>query len=125
MKGLVGYKKIISSIEHLSIINSAQNAIKISVTQNGIIDINELERELSNNANNKILVSIMLANNVTGVIQPIKEIVQIAKKYNAIVHTDVAQGVGKIKVNFENLGSDAITLSAHKFGGIKGCGALI
>ena len=67
----------------------------------------------------------MMANNETGVIQPIRQIAEMAHKFGAACHTDAAQSVGKISVNMENLGIDLLTLSAHKFGGIAGSGVLI
>lgn len=63
-----------------------------------------------------------MANNETGVIQPVKEIAKMAHKLGAICHTDAAQSVGKIELNMEDLEVDLLTLSAHKFGGIAGSG---
>ena len=67
----------------------------------------------------------MLANNETGVIQPVAEIVRLAQAHGALVHTDAVQGLGKIPVNFGLLGVDLMTLSAHKLGGPVGAGALV
>ncbi|WP_423348886.1 cysteine desulfurase family protein [Wolbachia sp. wLmal] len=125
MRGIAGYLHIISAIEHPSILNSACNPYIIPVNQEGIVDFLELEKILSELKGNKAIVSVMMANNETGVIQPIEEIAEIAHKFGAICHTDTAQSVGKIKVNMEDLGVDLLTLSAHKFGGVAGSGILI
>lgn len=125
MRGIAGYLHIISAIEHPSILNSACNPYIIPVNQEGIVDFLELEKILSELKGNKAIVSVMMANNETGVIQPIEEIAEIAHKFGAICHTDTAQSVGKIKVNMEDLGVDLLTLSAHKFGGVAGSGVLI
>lgn len=125
MRGITGYLHIISSIEHPSIFNSAFSPHIIPVNREGVIDLLELEKILSKFRRSKTIVSTMMANNETGVIQPIKEIAEIAHKFGAICHTDAAQSVGKIEVNMEDLGLDLLTLSAHKFGGIVGSGVLI
>ncbi|WP_264686830.1 cysteine desulfurase family protein [Wolbachia endosymbiont (group B) of Rhopobota naevana] len=125
MRGMKGYLHVISAIEHPSILNSACNPHIIPVNQEGIIDFLELEKILSELEGNKVIISVMMANNETGVIQPVKEIAKMAHKFGAICHTDAAQSVGKIKVNMEDLGVDLLTLSAHKFGGIAGSGVLI
>ncbi len=125
MRGMKSYLHIISAIEHPSILNSACNPYIIPVNQEGIVDFLELEKILSELKGNKAIVSVMMANNETGVIQPVKEIAEIAHKFGAICHTDTAQSVGKIKVNMEDLGVDLLTLSAHKFGGVAGSGVLI
>ncbi|UVW84078.1 cysteine desulfurase family protein [Wolbachia endosymbiont of Aedes albopictus] len=125
MRGIAGYLHVISAIEHPSILNSACNPCIIPVNLEGIVDFLELEKILSELKGNKAIVSVMMANNETGVIQPVKEIAEIAHKFGAICHTDTAQSVGKIKVNMEDLGVDLLTLSAHKFGGVAGNGVLI
>ncbi|QKX01827.1 aminotransferase class V-fold PLP-dependent enzyme [Wolbachia endosymbiont of Cruorifilaria tuberocauda] len=125
MRGVTGFQYVVSAIEHLSVLNSAYNPHIIPVNQEGIIDILELERVLNKLEGNRVIVSVMMANNETGVIQPVKEIAKIAHKFGAICHTDAAQSVGKIKVSMKDLGVDLLTLSAHKFGGIAGSGVLV
>ncbi|WP_196492747.1 aminotransferase class V-fold PLP-dependent enzyme [Ehrlichia ruminantium] len=118
------YKHLISSIEHLSIINSATNAELIPVDSNGIICLDELSNLLYKFKDQKILVSVMTANNETGVIQPIKKIVELSHKFGALVHTDAVQACGKIHIDIEDLGVDLLTISSHKLGSIAGAGVL-
>ncbi|MDM8335133.1 cysteine desulfurase family protein [Wolbachia pipientis] len=125
MRGMKGFQHVISAIEHPSILNSACNPHIIPVNQEGVVDLLELKKILSELKGNEVVVSVMMANNEIGVIQPIKEIAEIAHKFGAVFHTDAAQSVGKIKVNMKDLGVDLLTLSAHKFGGIVGSGVLI
>ncbi|MDG7052812.1 MAG: cysteine desulfurase [Wolbachia endosymbiont of Alcedoecus sp.] len=125
MRGMVGYRHVISAIEHPSILNSTCNPYIIPVNQEGVVNLLELEKVLSKLEGDRVIVSVMMANNETGVIQPVKEVAEIAHKFGAICHTDAAQSVGKIEVNMEDLGVDLLTLSAHKFGGIAGSGVLI
>lgn len=116
---------IISAIEHKSVIEAAKhfcpNLHILDVDQDGIINLNQLEELLKTHSN--CLISIMLANNETGVIQPIDQISDLAKENNAMLHSDCSQVLGKMIFDAKDL--DYITLSAHKCGGISGTGALI
>lgn len=120
-----GRKQIlVSAIEHDSVRLVNKNAEIIPVDHNGVVRLDSLEQMLAANAE-PALVSVMLANNETGVIQPVKQIVEIAKKYGALVHTDAVQAIGKMPIDFTQLGVDLMTIAAHKSGGPQGIGALV
>ena len=118
---------IVSSIEHLAVLSSSRSDLIIPVDKNGVVDINSMEKLLKNvsKTEKEILVSVMWVNNETGVIQPIKEVVKIAKKYGCLVHCDAAQALGKIEINLNELEIDFLTLSGHKIGAPTGIGALV
>lgn len=118
---------VVSSIEHLAVLSSSKSNLIIPVNKNGVVDLNAMETLLKSiNKNRKeILVSVMWVNNETGVIQPIKEVINIAKKYGCLVHCDAAQALGKIEINLNELEIDFLTLSGHKIGAPSGIGALI
>lgn len=126
LKGAPVERLVVSAIEHPSVLETARASGKtvemIPVTGEGVIDLEALAKLL---AGPKALVSVMLANNETGVIQPIHEVVALAHSHGALVHTDSVQALGKVPVNFGLLGVDLITLSAHKLGGPTGAGALV
>ena len=93
----------------------------LDVDEDGLINLEELENLLKQK---KALVSIMHANNEIGVLQPIKEIGELCKKYNSIFHSDVAQSIGTQTIDASDMNIDALSISAHKIYGPKGIGAL-
>ncbi|MEQ1705640.1 MAG: aminotransferase class V-fold PLP-dependent enzyme, partial [Rickettsiales bacterium] len=144
LRGFPDRRLLVSAIEHSSVLSlqggvadvaiqknkdwiasaSPRNDEIIQVDANGIINLAELEQKLA--ADSKpALVSVMLANNETGVIQPIAEVAAICKKYGALLHCDAVQALGKISVDFSLLGADMLTISAHKAGGALGAAALV
>lgn len=121
-------RMIISAIEHESLNYGIPNAVILPVHQNGQIDVRELKRILSSERSHYqglLFVAVMMANNETGVIQPLKEIIGLAKAYKAWVHCDAVQALGKMPLSFKTLQADSMSISAHKIGGPKGVGALI
>lgn len=118
---------IISAVEHPSIMKYKEyynNVEILSVDSNGIVDLEYLEKLLSDPVS-PTLVSVMLANNETGVIQPVRDIARIVHKYGALFHSDLVQGPGKIELDILDMGIDFASISAHKFGGPLGAAALI
>ena len=122
LRAVVGRRILVSAVEHSSILKAAGEN-RIPVDSNGLVDISALDGRLAQGA--LALVSVMLANNETGVIQPIREISEVCKKHGALLHCDAVQGLGKIPVDFGALGADMMTLSAHKCGGPIGAAALV
>lgn len=119
---------ITTKIEHPAILNTCKSlenmgfkVTYLDVNNKGLIDLNELEKAITSKT---ILISVMFANNEIGTIEPIKEIGNIARKYGIFFHTDAVQAVGNIKINARELGISALSMSAHKFYGPKGVGAL-
>lgn len=119
---------ITSSIEHPSVLNTCKFLEKLGaeitylpVDKYGLVDPLELKRAIRDDT---ILVSIMMANNEIGTIEPIRELAEVAHEKGVLFHTDAVQSVGKIKVDVKELDVDMLSLSAHKFYGPKGIGVL-
>ncbi|WP_022721225.1 cysteine desulfurase family protein [Rhodopseudomonas sp. B29] len=118
---------IVSSIEHASVLSggrfAADGVATIRVTPEGVVDLDHLRSLLAGGAPR--LVSLMLANNETGALQPIAEAAEIVHQAGGLLHVDAIQALGKVPFNLRGLGADLVCVSAHKIGGPKGVGALI
>ena len=119
---------IVSSIEHPGVRNTCKDLEKegfeitvLNVDKNGVVDLEQLKSAIKDET---ILISVMHANNETGVIQPIEEIGKIAKENKVLFHVDAVQSMGKLEINPKEMGIDLLVFTAHKFYGPKGVGAL-
>ncbi len=122
-------KVVASAIEHKSVLEPLSQlsrygvtTAQCSVTEGGLVDLNQLESLLQSRVS---LVSVMLANNEIGTIQPIKEVRELCRRAGALLHVDAAQAIGKVPFNFDELDADFVTISGHKYGGPQGIGILV
>ena len=119
---------VVSRMEHHSILNSARFLEKsgfvvtyLPVDRQGVVDPETLKKAITKET---ILISVTHASSEVGTIQPLKEIVKIARENNILIHTDAVAAVGNIPVDVKDLGVDLLTMAAHQFYGPKGAGAL-
>lgn len=117
------------AVEHPCILNGhrfpAEAIETIPVDERGVLDVAWLEARLHALTDERVLASIQLANNETGVVQPVAAVARLVHEQGGLVHSDAVQAAGKIPVDITELGADVLTLSAHKIGGPKGVGAMV
>ena len=124
---------ISSSAEHAAVLDSVNwlvaeqgaEAYFVGMDQDGVLDLEDLERVLATRAHQIALVSLMWANNEIGIVHPIKGITELANKYSIPVHSDAIAALGHVPVNFRDSGLSAMTITGHKLGSPVGVGALI
>ncbi|MDO8399749.1 MAG: cysteine desulfurase family protein [Bradyrhizobium sp.] len=125
--GLPAQRLLVSAIEHASVLSGgrfpAEAIEQVGVTRSGQLDLNHLRALLAGGP--PALVSVMLANNETGALQPVNEAAEIVHQAGGLLHVDAIQAFGKIPFDINALDADLVTVSAHKIGGPKGVGALI
>ncbi len=119
---------LVSAIEHPSVLSGGRFAADVveivPVSRRGVVDLDQLQRRISA-APGPALVSIMAANNETGVIQPVAEAAAMIHAACGLLHVDAVQAAGRIELDINDMGADLVTISAHKIGGPQGVGALI
>jgi cysteine desulfurase len=123
---------IVSSIEHSSVLAAAQHletsgreVSYLPCEDSGVVNIERLREWLQHDAPRISVVSVMFANNETGVIQPVREIAHLCSSFGVPFHTDAVQGLSKVPLRLDEIGADAMTVTAHKLHGPLGIGALV
>lgn len=123
LTGFPGRRIAVSAVEHDSVLSNAPGAVRLPVSADGVVRLDALEEFLRGGG--PALVSLMLVNNETGVIQPVAEAAGLVHAHGGLLHVDAVQGAGRLPLTMGAAGADLMTLSAHKIGGPSGAGALI
>jgi len=124
---------LVSAVEHHAVLDPAfwmaehagAELVLLPVDSDGVLDVDALREELSAHGDEAALISVMWANNEVGALQPLDEVVALARQFGVPVHADAVQAVGQVPVDFGASGLDALTLTGHKVGGPGGAGALL
>jgi cysteine desulfurase len=124
---------LVSAVEHHAVLDPAfwmaehagAELVLLPVDGDGTVDVDALGEELERNGDQVALISVMWANNEVGTLQPLDDVVALARRYGVPVHADAVQAVGQVPVDFGASGLDAMTVSGHKVGGPGGAGALL
>ncbi|MBO1075337.1 cysteine desulfurase family protein [Roseomonas marmotae] len=118
-----GRRLLVGATEHPAVLRAAPDAGLLPVLPDGQLDLNALEAALAEGP--PALVCVMAANNETGVLHPLQDVMLLCQRHGALLHVDAVQAAGRLPLSLTELGADSMALSAHKMGGPKGAGALL